>query len=175
MVVTEKTWLPTYEELTVEEVPLGAPALRAGSYHLGKYCENINNEFILCKQELQDPRKCVNYGKEVTKCSLEFFRKVKKLCYNEFERYAFCLDKSDHSLRYQFCRKTQRAFNKCMVENLGINRPEYDYFSIPKIHDSARPKPPPTPIMVFDDVPDSPKDAPEPHSAKYHEREFFVQ
>lgn len=40
------TWdnvLPTEEELTVPEVNLSSPALRAGAFHMGKYCENQNN------------------------------------------------------------------------------------------------------------------------------------
>lgn len=35
--------LPTEEELTVDEVNLSSAALRAGSFHMGKYCENQNN------------------------------------------------------------------------------------------------------------------------------------
>jgi NADH dehydrogenase (ubiquinone) 1 alpha subcomplex subunit 8 len=35
--------LPTEEELTVPEVNLSSPALRAGAFHFGKYCENQSN------------------------------------------------------------------------------------------------------------------------------------
>ena len=56
MVFTKDAKLPTYEELTVEEVPLGAPYLKAGAFHLGKYCETTNNEYMLCRQENNDPR-----------------------------------------------------------------------------------------------------------------------
>ena len=56
MVLTKDIWLPTDEELTVEEVPLGTPSLRAGAMHLGKACEVQNNEFMLCRSETQDPR-----------------------------------------------------------------------------------------------------------------------
>jgi NADH dehydrogenase (ubiquinone) 1 alpha subcomplex subunit 8 len=40
------TWdnsLPTDEELTTEEINLSSAALRAGAFHLGKYCEHQNN------------------------------------------------------------------------------------------------------------------------------------
>lgn len=43
MVVTKDVFLPTEEELTVPEVNLSGPALRAGAYHLGKQCEAENN------------------------------------------------------------------------------------------------------------------------------------
>lgn len=35
--------LPTEEELTVPEVNLSSPALRAGAFHMGKHCENQSN------------------------------------------------------------------------------------------------------------------------------------
>lgn len=50
---------------------------------------------MLCRAEYpQDPRKCLQEGKEVTSCSLEFFRKMKQNCREEFEKYANCIDKS---------------------------------------------------------------------------------
>ena len=54
--LTKDVWLPTEAELSVEEVPLGTPSLRAGAMHLGKACEAQNNEFMLCRNETQDPR-----------------------------------------------------------------------------------------------------------------------
>ena len=41
--LTEDTFLPSDEELTVPEVNVSSPALRAGAFHMGKYCENQNN------------------------------------------------------------------------------------------------------------------------------------
>lgn len=49
---------------------------------------------MLCRDELKDPRKCIAEGKAVTNCALNFFRKLKKTCNNEFEQYATCIDKS---------------------------------------------------------------------------------
>lgn len=43
MVFTEEFSLPTEEELTVQEVNLSGPALRAGAHHLGQACEWENN------------------------------------------------------------------------------------------------------------------------------------
>ena len=56
MVLSNDVWLPSEAEMTVQEVPLGTPSLRAGAMHLGKYCEAKNNEFMLCRSETQDPR-----------------------------------------------------------------------------------------------------------------------
>lgn len=74
--VTERVNLPSFEELTVPEVTLGYPYLKAGAQHLGKYCEPQNNEFMLCRFETDDPRKCLRDGANVTDCTLEFFSKV---------------------------------------------------------------------------------------------------
>lgn len=35
--------LPTEDELTVEEIHLSSSSLRAGAFHMGKYCENQSN------------------------------------------------------------------------------------------------------------------------------------
>lgn len=43
MVLTNDVYLPTEEELTVPEVNLSGPALRAGAFHMGKACEAENN------------------------------------------------------------------------------------------------------------------------------------
>jgi len=40
MAFTFDDWLPTYEELDVQEVRMSAAPLRAGAYHFGKYCDN---------------------------------------------------------------------------------------------------------------------------------------
>lgn len=76
MPITEDMKLPSDAELTVEEVPVGYPYLKAGSFHLGKYCEAQNNEFMLCRHETRDPAKCLADGREVTNCTNKFFRQV---------------------------------------------------------------------------------------------------
>lgn len=43
MVLTADVHLPEESELTVPEVNLSGATLRAGSFHLGKYCEHANN------------------------------------------------------------------------------------------------------------------------------------
>ena len=107
MVLTKDIWLPTEAELTVEEIPLGTPSLRAGAMHLGKACEVQNNEFMLCRSETQDPRKCLQEGKDVTSCSMQFFKKVKAMCATEFMTYATCLERGSANMEFRECRQTQ--------------------------------------------------------------------
>ena len=55
----------------------------------------------MCKEEEKDPRKCLQSGKDVTKCTMSFFRKVKKNCADEFQDYAKCLDMSGADMAYR--------------------------------------------------------------------------
>ncbi|XP_012251742.2 NADH dehydrogenase [ubiquinone] 1 alpha subcomplex subunit 8 [Athalia rosae] len=172
MVITNSTFIPDDDELTVQEVNIGTPALRAAAFHIGKYCEYQNNEFMLCRQELDDPRPCIQEGKLVTACTLEFFRKLKKTCYDEFTQYTRCLDKSSSRLEYDRCRMTQSIYDKCVLDNLNLERPQFGYFCEVKVHDSPRPKPQPQPKAVYPDIPDHlpPGDYPPP---RFGARSFF--
>lgn len=96
---------------------------------------------MLCREELGDPRKCIKEGKEVTNCSLEFFRLIKKSCHAEFAQYANCLDQSSSDLQYKHCRNTQNVYDKCVLDNLKLERPGYGYFCRAQIVDTKRQKP----------------------------------
>ena len=52
---------------------------------------------MLCKQEEKDPRKCLNEGRQVTKCVTEFFHTVKGSCAETFADYMTCLDYNELS------------------------------------------------------------------------------
>lgn len=43
MSITEDVILPTEKELTVQEINVSGPVLKAGAFHLGKVCEWENN------------------------------------------------------------------------------------------------------------------------------------
>ncbi|XP_075988389.1 NADH dehydrogenase [ubiquinone] 1 alpha subcomplex subunit 8 [Anticarsia gemmatalis] len=160
MVLTADVNLPTEEELTVPEVSLSSATLFAGSFHLGKYCEQANNEFMLCRAEEKDARKCINEGKAVTACTMEFFRKVKATCLKEFNQYATCIEKSSGDFSLRQCRTTQGVYDKCMLDKLNIERPAFGYFTEVRVHDSKRPKPIEEPKAVYPDTPPAlPEDA----------------
>merc|ERR1739838_681233 len=79
--ITKDNYLPDPESLKVQELTIGLPALRAGAFHCGKQCENPNNEFMLCRQEEKDPRKCIEEGKAVTSCALTFLDRSRNLAW----------------------------------------------------------------------------------------------
>ncbi|XP_028162297.1 NADH dehydrogenase [ubiquinone] 1 alpha subcomplex subunit 8 isoform X2 [Ostrinia furnacalis] len=174
MVLTNDVHLPEESELTVPEVNLSAATLMASSFHLGKYCEHANNEFMLCRIEENDPRKCINEGKVVTACTMEFFRKVKQTCLSEFDQYANCVDKSSGDFSLSSCRKTQGVFDKCMLDKLQLERPGFGYFTEARVHDTKRPKPQPEPKTIYTDptpaLPDAERDAARParHGSRFY-------
>ncbi|XP_038217793.1 NADH dehydrogenase [ubiquinone] 1 alpha subcomplex subunit 8 [Zerene cesonia] len=174
MTITNDVVLPEESELTVQEVNLSTPTLIAGSFHLGKYCEQVNNEYMLCRSEEKDPRKCINEGKAVTACTLEFFRKVKGSCLAEFNQYTHCIDKSSGDMSLEFCRKTQGVFDKCMLEKLNLPRPSFGYFTEARIHDTKRPKPLEEPKAVYPDATPGLPENYEKKSARYGGRFYWM-
>ncbi|XP_077286372.1 NADH dehydrogenase [ubiquinone] 1 alpha subcomplex subunit 8 [Arctopsyche grandis] len=171
---TEEMYLPTVEELTVPEVNLSTNTLRAASFHLGKYCESKNNEFMLCRDELKDPRKCLKEGREVTSCSLDFFRQMKKNCAEEFNTYSTCMWKTSGDYAFKHCRKTQSVYDQCMLEKMDIPRPEYGYFCRVRVHDTDRPKPPKPKKEVYVDATPALPDDKERIRAKYGSRLHWI-
>jgi len=150
--ITKGKELPTYEELEVQDVKLSTPFLKAGAFHLGKQCEAENNEFMLCRKEEKDPRKCLNEGKVVTSCTMKFFQAVKRSCADEFYDFAMCLDKSSQDMSFDYCRKSQTIFDTCMKEKVGIERPPFGYFCEPRIHETKRAQPMPELPPVYPDA-----------------------
>merc|ERR1711894_94355 len=141
MVFTKEDYLPSEKELTEKELPLSSSALKAGSLYVGQYCDNQSKEFMLCSKELKDPRKCLNEGKQVTRCAFEFFKKVKRHCNQEFNTYHDCIDTSGKTMAFQNCRKQQKVLDKCLFDKIGVGRPAIGYFSMVRVHKTDRPKP----------------------------------
>lgn len=155
MVLTKDVTLPSESDLTVEEINLSHATLITAGPYVGKLCENVNNEFMLCRQELKDPRACVAVGKQVTSCAMGVLRKIKKECLEEFKQYANCIDKSSSNMAFRHCRRTQNIFDTCMKDKLEIARPDFGYFCRGRVHKTLRPEPPKDPCPCEPVVPDS--------------------
>lgn len=149
MVLTDDVYLPTEEELKHKEIPLTHNFLISSAMWLGKYCDNQCKEFMLCRTEEADPRKCLEYGNEVTECGLEFFKKVKKTCRDELEWYTKCIDFSGPQPNFRLCRKQQALFDGCMYDS-GFERANFGHFQLLRVHESERPRPKRT-VPVFED------------------------
>ncbi|XP_077163326.1 NADH dehydrogenase [ubiquinone] 1 alpha subcomplex subunit 8 [Paroedura picta] len=146
--------LPSAEELEVPQVRVSSAVLKAAAHHYGSQCDRTNKEFMLCRWEEKDPRKCLKEGKEVNKCALEFFRKIKLHCAEPFTQYWTCIDYND-LLELRRCRKQQKVFDDCVLENFGWVRPDLGQLSkvtkvktdrpLPENPYHSRERPPPNP------------------------------
>nr|XP_033337393.1 NADH dehydrogenase [ubiquinone] 1 alpha subcomplex subunit 8 [Megalopta genalis] len=159
MVVSYNTTLPSDEELTTQEITVSYPFLQAASFYIGKKCEWDNNEFMLCKQETKDARKCIQEGRKVTACALEVFRGIKNHCEKEFNQYVDCIERSSGSMEFSPCRKTQAIIDHCVLKNLEIERPPFGYFCEARVHKTLRPKPeePKDEFVLYKSPPADPK------------------
>lgn len=146
--------LPTLEELKVEEVKVSSAVLKAAAHHYGAQCDKTNKEFMLCRWEEKDPRRCLKEGKLVNGCALNFFRQIKSHCAEPFTEYWTCLDYSNMQL-FRHCRQQQAKFDNCVLDKLGWVRPDLGELSkVTKVktdrplpenpyHSRARPEPSP--------------------------------
>ena len=147
MVLTDDIHLPDDDELNHKEIPVNTYLMRASAMHLGKYCDNQCKEYMLCRKEERDPRKCLPYGQDVTECGIDFYKKVKKTCRGELEWYSTCLEFTGQETSYHRCRNEQAIYDTCMDQN-GFERAPFGHFLKIRVHDSERPKPKPfTPIF----------------------------
>lgn len=153
MTITDELKLPSDEEINHKVIPVTHNYMLSSAMWLGKYCDNQCKEYMLCRAEERDPRKCLAYGREVTDCGIEFFKKVKKTCRYELEWYTRCLDFTESEPRFISCRKEQAVFDGCMYEN-GFERAPFGYFQLLRVHDSKRP-PPKKIVPIFDDAVES--------------------
>uniref|UniRef100_A0A7J8IND5 NADH dehydrogenase [ubiquinone] 1 alpha subcomplex subunit 8 n=1 Tax=Rousettus aegyptiacus TaxID=9407 RepID=A0A7J8IND5_ROUAE len=115
--------LPTLEDLKVQEVKVSSAVLKAAAHHYGAQCDKPNKEFMLCRWEEKDPRRCIEEGKLVNKCALDFFRQIKRHCAEPFTEYWTCIDYSGLQL-FRRCRKQQAKFDECVLDKLGWVRPD---------------------------------------------------
>lgn len=139
MVLTEDVYLPTDEELNHKEIPVTTNFMLASAMWLGKYCDNECKEYMLCRNEEQDPRKCLKDGSKVTDCGIKFFQKVKHTCGDELEWYTKCIDYSGSEPEFKRCRDAQAIFDGCMSQK-GFERADFGYFSMLRVHHTDRPK-----------------------------------
>lgn len=149
MPIPDHVELPSDEELNVEEIPVTFNYLLSSAMWMGRYCDNQQKEFMLCKVEEKDPRKCLKYGRELTECGMDFLRKVKQTCREELEWYTKCLDYTGKEAHFRFCRHPQALFDGCMADS-GFERGRFGHFQLLRVHDSERPKPKPF-VPVFED------------------------
>ncbi|XP_053201920.1 NADH dehydrogenase [ubiquinone] 1 alpha subcomplex subunit 8-like [Panonychus citri] len=133
--------LPPLETLETDEINLGSPIMRASAIYLGKHCDELSKDFMLCKVEEKDPRKCIEEGKRLTACGKDFYQKVKNSCKQELEALTNCVLWHSEILSLSRCRDQELIWDACMYRKLGMEKPPFGYFSQVRVHDPERPKP----------------------------------
>ena len=71
--ITSQNLFYTWSSLP-EQVNVSSAVLKAAAHHYGSQCDKANKEFMLCRWEEKDPRKCLEEGKKVNECAINFFR-----------------------------------------------------------------------------------------------------
>ena len=69
---------------------MSSAVLKAAAHHFGSQCDAPNKEFMLCRWEEKDPRKCLEEGRKVNACALNFFRYTVTV-FSGHLRQALCL------------------------------------------------------------------------------------
>ncbi|KAI3384644.1 hypothetical protein SNEBB_009389 [Seison nebaliae] len=136
-------YLPSPDELDVPFINVTSGVLRAAAPYLGKYCDKQCKEFMLCRREEKEARKCLKENKIVSQCSLKFFQLLKNSeCADVFEDHWRCVDDSYYGWQEPSrCPRTRKIFDNCMKEKLGMERPELGHFSLTRLHESSRKMP----------------------------------
>lgn len=157
IMTSHSTYLPEAADLEVQEINMSSPAMKAAGPYMNLHCENEAKEFMLCRAEEKDPRKCLAEGKALTACGVRFLQQVKKLCRTQFDAYAKCIDYEGDMRVYDSqyvvnpahqrqspcsCRYAKRPWDACVFENFGMSEPPLGYFMKPHVHKTDRPKPP---------------------------------
>ncbi|GMS87972.1 hypothetical protein PENTCL1PPCAC_10147, partial [Pristionchus entomophagus] len=141
MALTRDVKMPSDAELSVQEITLSTPYLKAVAPYMHMHCENEIKEYMLRRRELEDPRATLKEGAAVTACGVRFLQSLKSTCADQTKQFADCIDQGSAKLYVAKCRDEQSKMDKCIEELLHIARPKLGYFSKPKAHESAQPKP----------------------------------
>ncbi|CAG8449525.1 12002_t:CDS:2 [Ambispora leptoticha] len=104
----------------VDEVGATSAPLKSAAFFIGAYCKEFNEDFMLCKNENNDPAHCLKEGRKVTRCATDIIRKLREHCEKEFETHWRCLD--DRNQEYFRCRPLEREFNTCVWNSLKLEK-----------------------------------------------------
>ena len=57
----------------VDEVGVTSAPLHSMAYAFASHCKAYSEDFMLCKNETQDPKKCLKEGRKVTRCAIDLY------------------------------------------------------------------------------------------------------
>ncbi|XP_078159549.1 NADH dehydrogenase [ubiquinone] 1 alpha subcomplex subunit 8-B-like [Carex rostrata] len=92
---------------TGEPIPTSS-VLMAASKHIAVRCRSENVAFLNCKKKDTNPEKCLDKGRQVTRCVLDLLREMHRKCPKEMDAYAGCM--YYYTNEFDLCRKEQKEF-----------------------------------------------------------------
>ncbi|KAK5655933.1 hypothetical protein OQA88_5068 [Cercophora sp. LCS_1] len=109
--------IPKVKELGVTSAPL-----YSASFFIGARCRDYNDDYMQCKTENpgRGEFECLKEGRRVTRCARSVIKDINTHCLKEFQKHWECLDNNNHQL-WQ-CRPPEWKLNKCVFENLGLEK-----------------------------------------------------
>lgn len=64
---------PAPAEAAHPEVGATSAPLKSAAFFIGSYCKDYNEDFMLCKEENNDPAHCLKEGRKVTRCAMDLY------------------------------------------------------------------------------------------------------
>ncbi|KAG8096380.1 hypothetical protein GUJ93_ZPchr0013g35173 [Zizania palustris] len=90
-----------------EPIPTSS-VLMAASKHIAVRCRPENVAFLNCKKKDPNPEKCLEKGRQVTRCVVSLLKELHQKCPKEMDTYAGCM--YYYTNEFDFCRKEQQDF-----------------------------------------------------------------
>lgn len=105
----------------VEEVGATSAPLLSAAFFIGARCKPYNDDFMMCKDEKNGGTvECLKEGRRVTRCAVSVLNNLNKYCFDEFKLHYECLEQENH--RLNGCRASEKVFNKCVFDNLKLEK-----------------------------------------------------
>ncbi|EPE08429.1 nadh-ubiquinone oxidoreductase kda subunit [Ophiostoma piceae UAMH 11346] len=106
----------------VQEIGASSAPLMSASFFIGARCREYNDDYMQCKTD--NPGKgeleCLKEGRRVTRCARSVLEDINKSCLDTFRQHWQCLENNNQQM-WQ-CRPEEWKFNKCVFENLNLEK-----------------------------------------------------
>ncbi|KAF2085785.1 NADH dehydrogenase, alpha subcomplex, subunit 8 [Saccharata proteae CBS 121410] len=106
----------------VKEIGASSAPLMSASFFIGARCKPYNDDYMVCKTEANGKGEfeCLREGRKVTRCAASVIEDINTHCLQEFRRHWDCLE--HHNQQLWQCRRPERSLNKCVFENLKLEK-----------------------------------------------------
>lgn len=124
----------------VKEVGASSAPLTSAAFFIGARCLPYNDDFMLCKDQSTSGNPefdCLKEGRRVTRCASSVIQDINSYCAQSFQLHWKCLEDNNHE--FKNCRKAETLFNKCVFDNLKLEKKIPGVKESDQIHLKAKP------------------------------------